>query len=169
MKSIITTVVEKAEENGHFLNDNDFQSINEGINKIFHYLEEVEKLSGLVDTVTKESSDACFNNYYSLVKSSESEEQNDILQQYYQDLGNYIRLINYCLIVGDTDPLYQWGINGIKELYDSLDIPIKPLIEGVKDAKNYLCNFNIFLTNLTAELRKYFDYLIHQLTIIDQY
>ena len=33
-----------------------------------------------------------------------------------RDMVHYLRLINYCLVVGGTGPLDKWGVNGAREV-----------------------------------------------------
>ena len=163
MKSIITTIVDKADDKGHFLSDTDIETIREEMEKVVSCFDGIEKLSAMVDKVTQESGDACFKKYPSLKKPGHAGDTPYKKQQCYRDIGHYIRLINYCLIVGTTEPLDKWGINGIREFYRSLDMPITPLIEGVIYARNYLCESNLFSEKVTQELRKYFDHAINKL------
>ena len=39
-----------------------------------------------------------------------------------RDVKHYMRLVNYCLVVGGTGPLDEWGIAGQREVYRSLKL-----------------------------------------------
>lgn len=78
-----------------------------------------------------------------------------------RDQGWYIRLITYAIIAGDIDPLAEIGTVGIKEMYNSLEIPIRNVVEAMR------CLKEVTLEMLTledaAEVAPYFDYLIEEL------
>ena len=50
--------------------------------------------------MTREAGDACFNKYSYLKQPGEAGD--DQGGQVLRDLGHYLRLINYCLVVGGT-------------------------------------------------------------------
>ncbi len=78
-----------------------------------------------------------------------------------RDQGWYIRLITYAIIAGDIDPLAEIGTTGVKEMYNSLEIPIRNVVEAMR------CLKEVTLEMLTledaAEVAPYFDYLIEEL------
>jgi allophycocyanin-B len=78
-----------------------------------------------------------------------------------RDQGWYIRLITYAIIAGDIDPLAEIGTVGIKEMYNSLEIPSNNVVEAMR------CLKEVTLEMLTledaAEVAPYFDYLIEEL------
>jgi allophycocyanin-B len=75
-----------------------------------------------------------------------------------RDQGWYVRLVTYAVVVGDIDPLQASGIKGAKEMYTSLEIPLKNVAECMRCLKEVALD----LLNLEdqAEVAPYFDYLI---------
>ena len=57
----------------------------------------------------------------------------------YRDLGHYLRLINYCLVVGGTGPLDEWGIAGAREVYRTLGLPTGPYVEALTYTRDRAC------------------------------
>ncbi len=78
-----------------------------------------------------------------------------------RDLGWYIRLITYSLVAGDTEPLAEIGVVGVKEMYDSLEIPLRNLVEVMRCLKEEA--LALFTLDDATELAPYFDYLIQEL------
>ncbi len=75
-----------------------------------------------------------------------------------RDQGWYLRLITYAVVVGDIDPIQTSGLKGVKEMYTSLEIPLRNVVECMR------CLKEVTLELLTApdqaEVGPYFDYLI---------
>ncbi|MGF1677364.1 MAG: allophycocyanin subunit alpha-B [Rivularia sp. (in: cyanobacteria)] len=78
-----------------------------------------------------------------------------------RDQSWYIRLITYSLVVGDIEPLAEIGTIGVKEMYESLEIPLPNLVEAVFCLKEVSLEF--FSLQDVTEVAPYFDYLIQSL------
>lgn len=78
-----------------------------------------------------------------------------------RDQAWFLRLITYAVVVGDIDPLQASGIKGVKEMYLSLEIPLRNVAECTRCLKEVTLD----LLNLedAAEVAPYFDYLIQGL------
>ena len=78
-----------------------------------------------------------------------------------RDLGWYIRLITYSIVLGDIDPLAEIGVNGVKDMYESLEIPLPNLVEAIRSVKEV--SLELFTVEDRVEVAPYFDYLIQGL------
>lgn len=78
-----------------------------------------------------------------------------------RDQGWYIRLITYSLVVGDIEPLADIGTIGVKEMYESLEIPLPNLVEAIRCLKEV--SLELFSSKDVNEVAPYFDYLIQSL------
>lgn len=79
-----------------------------------------------------------------------------------RDQGWYIRLITYAIVVGDVEPLKEIGITGAQEMYDSLEIPLRNLVECIRCLKQV--TLDLLSLEDAAEVAPYFDYLIQGMT-----
>lgn len=75
-----------------------------------------------------------------------------------RDQAWYLRLISYAIILEDTQPIETSGIKGVKEMYESLQIPLKNLAECMRCLKEVTTE----MLNLedAAAIAPYFDYII---------
>jgi phycobilisome core component len=53
-----------------------------------------------------------------------------------RDLDYYLRYASYALIAGDTDVLNERVLQGLRETYNSLGVPIAPTVRGVQIMKD---------------------------------
>ncbi|AFY77239.1 MAG: allophycocyanin [Hydrococcus sp. C42_A2020_068] len=75
-----------------------------------------------------------------------------------RDQGWYIRLITYAIVVGDIEPLEKTGIKGVREMYESLEIPLRNVVECMRCLKEV--TLEMLSLEDAAEVAPYFDYLI---------
>ncbi|PSB09973.1 allophycocyanin [Pleurocapsa sp. CCALA 161] len=75
-----------------------------------------------------------------------------------RDQGWYLRLITYALVLGDTEPIDKSGIKGVKEMYQSLEIPLKNLAECMRCLKEVTAE--MLSLKDAAAIAPYFDYII---------
>lgn len=75
-----------------------------------------------------------------------------------RDQSWYLRLISYAIILGDTEPINKTGIKGVKEMYESLEIPLKNLAECMRCLKEVTTEM-LSLEDAKA-IAPYFDYII---------
>ena len=75
-----------------------------------------------------------------------------------RDQGWYIRLVTYCVLAGNSKPLQDIGLDGMRAMYVSLGVPLANLKLAMRSIKN------VALSGLTSEesalAAPYFDELI---------
>nr|YP_010713723.1 allophycocyanin gamma subunit [Galdieria phlegrea]WDA99805.1 allophycocyanin gamma subunit [Galdieria phlegrea] len=75
-----------------------------------------------------------------------------------RDYSWYLRLITYAVLAGDKDPIEKIGIIGVKEMYNSLGVPIVGMNDAIKCLKE--SSIKIFETETEKNvIIPYFDYL----------
>lgn len=55
-----------------------------------------------------------------------------------RDMDYYLRYGSYALVAGDTDVLTERVLNGLRETYNSLGVPIGPTVMGIQIMKDML-------------------------------
>ncbi len=55
-----------------------------------------------------------------------------------RDMDYYLRYSSYALVAGDTDVLTERVLNGLRETYNSLSVPIGPTVVGIQIMKDML-------------------------------
>jgi allophycocyanin-B len=77
-----------------------------------------------------------------------------------RDQGWYIRLVAYCVLAGNEQPLAEIGTIGMKEMYQSLGIPLANWVEALRcikaEAQELLGDEAVYVT-------PYFDHIIQTL------
>lgn len=160
MKSVISAVIDKAEFGTRFLNNRDIETIQKGFEQVKIGFEAAKKLANMVDKVAQEACATCLQKNPSLKNSDPGFNTPEKVKRFYEDISNYLRLINYCLIVGSTDPLEKWSvIYNVREFYGLLNMPVEPYIEALTYAHDQLCSHGDLSDEAYAQLETYFGFL----------
>jgi phycoerythrin alpha chain len=164
MKSVITTVISAADAAGRFPTASDLESVQGNIQRANARLEAAEKLAGNYEAVVKEAGDACFAKYAYLKNAGEAGDSQEKINKCYRDIDHYMRLINYCLVVGGTGPVDEWGIAGAREVYRTLNLPTASYVAAFTFARNRLCCPRDMSAQAGVEYAAYLDYVINALS-----
>ncbi|MGD1717331.1 bleomycin hydrolase [Dapis sp. BLCC M172] len=164
MKSVITTVISAADAAGRFPSSSDLESVQGSIQRAAARLEAAEKLGGNLDAVAQEAYDACIKKYGYLNNAGEANSTDTFKSKCLRDIKHYMRLINYCLVVGGTGPLDEWGIAGQREVYRALSLPTAPYVEALSYARNRGCAPRDMSPQALTEYNSLLDYVINSLS-----
>lgn len=75
-----------------------------------------------------------------------------------RDYGWYLRLITYGVLSGDKGPIEKIGLIGVREMYNSLGVPVPGMVEAITCLKR--ASLSLLSDEDRAEAAPYFDYLI---------
>jgi phycoerythrin alpha chain len=164
MKSVVTTVIAAADAAGRFPSTSDLESVQGSIQRAAARLEAAEKLSENLDNVAKEAYDACIKRYSYLNNPGEANSTDTFKAKCHRDIKHYLRLIQYCLVVGGTGPLDEWGIAGQREVYRALGLPTAPYVEALSFARNRGCAPRDMSAQALTEYNALLDYAINALS-----
>lgn len=162
MKSVLTTAIASADLAGRYPSSSDLESVQGSLQRGEARLEAAEKLASNYDAVAQEAVDAIYKKYPSgSGKDIDAEVQKNKCKR---DIVHYLRLINYCLVVGGTGPIDEWGIAGAREVYKSLAISTDTYVVGLTKIRDRLCVPRDMSAQAATELTGYLDYLINSMS-----
>jgi allophycocyanin-B len=79
-----------------------------------------------------------------------------------RDYGWYLRLITYGVLSGDKEPIESIGLVGVREMYNSLGVPVPGMVEAINCLKN--ASLGLLSAADAAEASPYFDYIIQAMS-----
>lgn len=164
MKSVITTSIAAADAAGRFPSSSDLESVQGSIQRAAARLEAAEKLGGNIDAVAQEAYDACITKYPYLNEAGQANSTDTFKGKCLRDIKHYLRLVHYCLVVGGTGPLDEWGIAGQREVYRALSLPTAPYVEALSFARNRGCAPRDMSAQALTEYNALLDYVINSLS-----
>ena len=79
-----------------------------------------------------------------------------------RDFGWYLRLITYGVLAGDIDPIEDIGLIGVREMYNSLGVPVPGMVEAINCLKK--ASLELLSKEDANEAAPYFDYIIQAMS-----
>ncbi len=79
-----------------------------------------------------------------------------------RDYGWYLRLITYGVLAGDKDPIESIGLIGVREMYNSLGVPVPGMVESIRCLKE--ASLALLDEEDVKETAPYFDYIIQAMS-----
>jgi allophycocyanin-B len=79
-----------------------------------------------------------------------------------RDYGWYLRLITYGVLAGDIDPIESIGLIGVREMYNSLGVPVPGMVESIVCLKQ--ASLALLDDDDAREAAPYFDYIIQAMS-----
>lgn len=79
-----------------------------------------------------------------------------------RDYGWYLRLITYGVLAGDKGPIEKIGLIGVREMYNSLGVPVPGMVESIRCLKK--ASLALLSDEDAAEAAPYFDYIIQSMS-----
>ncbi len=162
MKSVLTTIIASADLAGRYPSGSDLESVSGNIQRAAARLEAAEKLASNFDAVAKEAVDAVYAEFPNGVSPKVDPQIRK--DKCIRDVTTYLRLINYCLVVGGTGPLDEWGIAGAREVYRALGINTAGYVAAFCKIRDRICVPRDMSAQAATELTSYIDYLINSMS-----
>ncbi|NJO67189.1 MAG: allophycocyanin, partial [Leptolyngbyaceae cyanobacterium RM1_405_57] len=72
-----------------------------------------------------------------------------------RDYGWYLRLITYGVLAGDKGPIEKIGLIGVREMYNSLGVPVPGMVESIRCLKK--ASLSLLTDDDAKEAAPYFD------------
>jgi len=79
-----------------------------------------------------------------------------------RDFGWYLRLITYGILAGDKEPIEKIGIIGVREMYNSLGVPVPGMVEAITSLKQ--AALGLLSAEDAIQASPYFDYIIQAMS-----
>jgi allophycocyanin-B len=79
-----------------------------------------------------------------------------------RDYGWYLRLITYGIISGSKEPIEKIGLIGVREMYNSLGVPVPGMVESIRCLKQ--ASLALLSDEDAIEAAPYFDYIIQAMS-----
>ncbi|MBN8562879.1 MAG: allophycocyanin [Leptolyngbya sp. UWPOB_LEPTO1] len=159
--SVIQKLIVNADAECRYLTPGEMDQIKGFMMSSDHRLRLVKTLTESRDRIVKEATRQLFQRRPNLVSPGGNAYGEDMTATCLRDMDYYLRLITYSVAAGETTPLEEIGLIGVRQMYNSLGTPLEGVAEGVRAMK--AMTTSLMSAEEASEVGTYFDYLVTRL------
>ncbi|MDX2242779.1 MAG: allophycocyanin [Leptolyngbyaceae cyanobacterium bins.302] len=159
--SIIKKLIENADTECRYLTPGEMDQIKGFMMSGDRRLRLVKALTESRERIVKQATNQLFRQRPNLVSPGGNAYGEEMTATCLRDMDYYLRLITYSVAAGETTPIQEIGVIGVRQMYNSLGTPIDAVAEGVRAMKNLTTS--LMSGEDASEIGIYFDYLINAL------
>jgi allophycocyanin alpha subunit len=159
--SIIKKLIVSADAESRYLTPGEMDQIKDFVISGNRRLRLAKALTDSRERIIKQAASQLFQRRPSLVAPGGNAYGAQMTATCLRDLDYYLRLITYSVAAGETTPLEEIGLIGVRQMYSSLGTPIDAVAEGVRAMK--ILTTSLVSGEDASEVEAYFDYLINAL------
>ena len=153
--SIVAKVIAQSDKADRFLSSAELTQLQDFFNNGTLRVSTAQKLAANEQKIVEEGSKRFWSQCPNTPSNSGNAQKTALCQR---DQGWYIRLVSYCVLAGNSKPLEDIGLDGMRAMYVSLGVPLANLKVAMRNLKE------VAMGELTSEegalAAPYFDQLI---------
>ena len=132
MQDAITNVLNKYDLTGKYLDQTAINKLQAYFNTGLDRIKTIEFINSRASKIIKEASIKLYNEQPELLRPGGNSYTTRRYAACLRDLEYYLRYASYALMAGDNNILNERVLNGLKETYNSLGVPIAPTARSIQ-------------------------------------
>jgi len=156
--SIVTKSIVNADAEARYLSPGELDRIKSFVTSGESRLRIAQTLTESRERIVKQAGDQLFQKRPDVVSPGGNAYGEEMTATCLRDLDYYLRLVTYGVVAGDTTPIEEIGLVGVREMYKSLGTPVDGVAEGIRAMKNVASG--MMSADDASEAGAYFDYVI---------
>jgi allophycocyanin-B len=160
--SVVSQVILKADDELRYPSSGELKNIQEFLKTGEQRVRIASLLSESEKKIVEQASKKLWQIHPDYIAPGGNAYQSKPRAQCLRDYGWYLRLVTYGVLAGDIGPIESIGIVGVREMYNSLGVPVPGMVDSIgclKEAALKLLN-----AEDAAATAPYFDYIIQAMS-----
>lgn len=161
MQDVVTSVLNKYDLTGKYLDQNAINELETYFNTGLDRIKMIEFINSRASKLIKEASSILYSEQPELLRPGGNSYTTRRYAACLRDLEYYLRYASYALIAGNNNILNERVLNGLRETYNSLGVPIAPTARSIQILQEIIQQEIVNIYNIDAALvSEPFQYLI---------
>ncbi len=165
MRDAVTNLIKNYDISGRYLDRNAMDSLQDYFASGNARVAVATMISGNAASIAREAGIKLFEEVPELLQPGGYAYTTRRYSACLRDMDYYLRYASYALVAGSTDVLDERVLQGLRETYNSLGVPIGPTVIGIQIMKDMVKEMasEAGITN-TAVIDEPFDYMTRELS-----
>nr|YP_010170931.1 allophycocyanin beta 18 subunit [Chondria tumulosa]QSD57072.1 allophycocyanin beta 18 subunit [Chondria tumulosa] len=169
MQDAITNIINQYDIKGKYLDKIAISELSHYFNTGINRLKLIEIVISKASKIVKESASRLYEQQPELLRPGGNSYTTRRYATCLRDIDYYLRYASYAIIADNNDILKERLLDGLKETYASLNVPIGPSIISIQMLKNVVLeeikNSDLYINqNDLFQITKTFDYISQNLS-----
>ncbi len=160
--SVVTQVILKADDQLRYPTSGELKGIQSFLSTGLNRIKIAETLAENEKKIVEQASRELFKKRPDFRAPGGNASGQKQYNQCLRDFGWYLRLATYGVLAGDIEPIEKIGLIGVKEMYNSLNVPVPGMVEAIRCLKE--AALGLLNKEEANEAAPYFDYMIQSLS-----
>nr|YP_010903439.1 allophycocyanin beta 18 subunit [Hypnea cryptica]WCH55892.1 allophycocyanin beta 18 subunit [Hypnea cryptica] len=165
MKDAITNILSRYDVTGKYLDNFALNTIQNYFSNASNRIKVIEIINSKSSKIVKEAAARLYSEQPELLRPGGNSYTTRRYAACLRDIEYYLRYASYAIIAGDMNILNERVLDGLKETYNSLNVPIGPTIRSIKILEEIIQNELQFNTPaLKSIINEPFEHMVNSLS-----
>lgn len=165
MQDAVTNILNRYDLIGKYLDKTAINEINDYFSTALTRIQAIELINSQSSKIIKETAAKLYEEQPELLRPGGNSYTTRRYAACLRDIEYYLRYASYALIAGSTDILDERVLDGLKDTYNSLNVPISPTVRSIELLNQIIQKELIFSNDIDRNLtNKPFAHMIKALS-----
>ncbi len=165
MRDAVTSLIKNYDSTGRYLDRNAMDDLKSYFNSGMARVKAAGVINGNAAAIVKQAGLQLFEDVPELIRPGGNAYTTRRYAACLRDMDYYLRYASYALVAGNMDVLNERVLQGLRETYNSLGVPIGPTVMGIQLMKD-IVKEQVAAAGITdtAMVDQPFDYITRELS-----
>lgn len=136
MRDAVTTLISNYDATGRYLDRDALETLKSYFDSGMARAQAATTITANAASIVKQAGSQLFEDLPELIRPGGNAYTTRRYAACLRDMDYYLRYASYALVAGNVDVLDERVLNGLRETYNSLGVPIGPTVTGIQIMKN---------------------------------